>query len=77
MSVIPNLCCDETKNQGAYTRLTLPKPFLHLNRSNIHNESLGQEFTIILQNYSRDKFECYRIKFFKDSQLVLVSVQSP
>ena len=22
MSVTPNLCCDETKNRGAYTRLT-------------------------------------------------------
>ena len=24
MSVTPNLCCDETKNRGAYTRLTNP-----------------------------------------------------
>ena len=24
MSVAPNLCCDETKNQGTYTRLTHP-----------------------------------------------------
>ena len=23
MSVTPNLCCDETKNQGTYTRMTL------------------------------------------------------
>ena len=23
MSVAPNLCCDETKNQGTYTRVTL------------------------------------------------------
>ena len=23
MSVTPNLCCDETKNRGAYTRLTV------------------------------------------------------
>ena len=25
MSVTPNPCCDETKNRGAYTRLTLPR----------------------------------------------------
>ena len=24
MSVAPNLCCDETKNQGTYTRVTFP-----------------------------------------------------
>ena len=24
MSITPNFCCDETKNRGAYTRLTLP-----------------------------------------------------
>ena len=23
MSVTPNFCCDETKNRGAYTRLTV------------------------------------------------------
>ena len=28
MSVTPNLCCDETKNQGAYTRLTNPIQFI-------------------------------------------------
>ena len=37
---------------------------------------LAKNSQLFLQNYSRDKFECYRIKFFKDSQLVLVSVQS-
>ena len=25
MSVTPNFCCDETKNRGAYTHLTLPR----------------------------------------------------
>ena len=28
MSVTPNLCCDETKNRGAYICLTLPKAHL-------------------------------------------------
>ena len=25
MSVTPNLCCDETKNRGPYTRMTIPR----------------------------------------------------
>ena len=25
MSITPNLCCDKKRNQGAYTRLILPK----------------------------------------------------
>ena len=32
MSVAPNLCCDETKNRGTYTRMTVSLaklPFLH------------------------------------------------
>ena len=28
MSVTPNLCCDETKNRGTHTRVTLPHPDL-------------------------------------------------
>ena len=28
MSVTPNLCCDETKNQGTYTRVTVPWSFM-------------------------------------------------
>ena len=28
MSVAPNLCCDETKNRGTYTRLTVSSNFL-------------------------------------------------
>ena len=31
MSVTPNLCCDETKNRGAYTRLTSMVPLLRFN----------------------------------------------
>ena len=31
MSVIPNFCCDETKNQGAYTRVTSIVPWLKFN----------------------------------------------
>ena len=27
MSVTPNLCCDETKNRGTYTRVTEPFTF--------------------------------------------------
>ena len=29
MSVAPNLCCDETKNQGAYTHVTLQTAGVH------------------------------------------------
>ena len=31
MSVTPNFCCDETKNRGAYTRLTSMVPWLGFN----------------------------------------------
>ena len=29
MSVITNLCCDETKNRGTYTRVTIPWTVAH------------------------------------------------
>ena len=28
MSVTPNFCCDETKNRGAYTRVTVARQVL-------------------------------------------------
>ena len=28
MSVAPNLCCDETKNRGTYTRVTVGTSFM-------------------------------------------------
>ena len=31
MSIIPNVCCDETKNQGTYTRVTSMVPSVLLN----------------------------------------------
>ena len=33
MSVAPNLCCDETKNRGTYTRMTFMVPLLGFNLS--------------------------------------------
>ena len=32
MSVIPNFCCDKTKNRGAYTRVTVLWPVFWLGR---------------------------------------------
>ena len=39
MSIAPNLCCDETKNQGTYTRVTQPS----LKREDMPTERLQEK----------------------------------
>ena len=45
MSVTPNLCCDETKTQGTYTRVTVP-----LNgRKDMHTKAFDSEIFLPLE----------------------------
>ena len=41
MSVTPNFCCDETKNRGAYTRMSQPTPVFFLGKPHGQRSLVG------------------------------------
>ena len=46
MSITPNLCCDETKNRGTYTRVTITF-FAHKNGEALYSQQKqDQELTV-------------------------------